>query len=627
MKNLSNPSFLHRSLRMAIFLGCWLVTASGFGQQLRMSNSFIFNPYLANCGSIGGNNLTNFFVSHQQRRMAEGTNWRSLSQFLNFKSQPLGRSGSFAWGANVNNDIEWTEFRLGINVSIAAAIVNTKSMRLSVGVTGGFINWGSRYDKVRVFDRNDVLVSDRGNFAELDAGLGGEYKFWNNFLRADINVFTQQLPGNAISSTLPGLNIYPHVFGGAGILFSPVHNLFIGPRVFYRNIFSHGDTTQLGAPLDVGLKAEFDRQNLWLGGSYRINQGGLTMGFGMRIAQTDTVGLPDLIGYFVDMNASFSLPMGQGAVFGPTFELGLNVAFGRNRKHMYRRDTIRPSTGSFWVDDGHLNDHMVARLKQTAPSGLKGNTLVGSKAVLLTYEWDDNSYQYVGSTPQKANDSLISELGEEWLGTDAILENMVAEVIKEALRPDTNGVSNPEILEKLEGLVYIELACQLLVDEEEANDLAKGMMYEGELGTNNRSKDSLLLKVVYNDADTVIGIGKDRQITNLELACLKLHAMRKKLEYELNTAYGEDWAVYWEGEPLSVGKTQGRKVVYLKKPRITPNHPHQDAFQVNLIRLRFARSDGSSNSQALEDPDGGPKRPKKRKERDKERKPIRDKVY
>ncbi len=604
-----------------------LMANSGFGQQLRMSNSFIFNPYLANCGSIGVNNLTNFFVSHQQRRMAEGTNWRSLSQFLNFRSQPLGRHGNFAWGANVNNDIEWTEFRLGINVTVAAAIINTKSMRLSVGVTGGFINWGSRYDKVRVYDRTDVLIAERGNFGELDAGFGGEYRFWNKFLRADVNVFTQQLPGNAISNTLPGLNIYPHLFGGAGILFSPIHNLYIGPRVFYRNIFSHGDTTQLGAPLDVGLKAEFDRQNLWMGGSYRINQGALTMGFGMRIAQTDTVGMPDLVGYFVDMNASFALPMGEGAVMGPTFELGLNVAFGRNRKHLYRRDTIRPSSGSFWVDDGHLNDHMVARLKQTAPSGLQGNTQVSPKSVVLTYEWDDNSYQYVGSTPQKAKDTLISELGEEWLGTDAILENMVGEVIKEALSPDTLGISNPDVLERLSGLVYIELACQLLVDEEEADDLAKGMMYEGELGTNNRTKDSLLLKVVYNDADTVIGIGKDRQITNLELACLKLHAMRKKLEYELNEAYGENWAVYWEGEPLSVAKSQGRKVVYLKKPRITPNHPHQDAFQVNVIRLRFARGEGMDNDQVGVDPEAGAKRPKRRKDRDKERKTIRDKVY
>lgn len=609
-----------------------MLCLSGIGskataQQLRMSNSFIFNPYLANCGSIGGNNLTNIFISHQQRKMSQETNWRSLSQFLNFRSQPLGRSGSFAWGANVTNDVEWTEFRLGINISVAAAIINTRNMRLSVGVTGGFINWGSRYDKVRVYDRTDVLIADRGNFAELDAGFGGEYKFWSKFIKADLNVFTQQLPGNAISSTLPGLNIYPHIFGGAGLLFSPVHNLFIGPRAFYRNIFSHGDSTQLGAPLDVGLKAEFDRQNLWFGGSYRINQGALTMGFGMRIAQTDTVGAPDLFGYFVDMNASFSLPMGEGTVFGPTFELGLNVALGRNHRQLYRRDTIRPSSGSFWVDDGHLNDHMVARLKQTAPSGLRGSTQVSSKSVVLTYEFDDNSYQYVGTSPEKANDTLLSELGEEWLGTDAILENMVGEVIKEALTPDTTGVSNPEILEKLEGLVYVELACQLLVDEEEADDLAKGMMYEGELGTNNKFNDSLLLKVVYNDADTVIGIGKDRQITNLELACLKLHAMRKKLEYELNQAYGEDWAVYWEGEELSVGKTQGRKVVYLKKPRITPNHPHQDAFQVNVVRLRFARGAGGDNDQAADAANDDSKRPRKRKDRDRERKPIRDKVY
>lgn len=612
-----------------VLLGCWGSVSPLFGQQLRVSNTYVFNPYLSNPGSLGGSSLATVFVSHQQRRTIEA-NWRSISQFLNFRSQPLGRHSNFALGANAINDIEWTEYRLGINATASVALLNRRNMRLSVGGLLGFINWGSRYDRVRVYDRDDDLLSNRGNFFEVDAGLGGEYKVWTKHIRADLNMYCQQLPKNAISKTLPGMYVYPHLFGGGGLLFSPVHNLFVGPRVYYRNIFadtSKYNVKMYGATTDIGIKAELDRQNMWFGGAYRVNKGGLNFAFGMRLSQTDTVGRPDLFGYFLDMNASFLLPMGEGALFGPTFEIGLNLALGRNHRHTYRRDTVRPSSGSFWIDDGHLNDHLVERLKPTAPAGLRGNTQVATKAVVLTYSFDDNSYQYVGNAPEKANDTLLSIIGEEWLGVDAIVENMVNEVIKEALTPDTVGVSNPYILEPLDGLVYIELLSDLLVDEEKAHELAKGKMYDGELGVNNKFGDSLYMKVVFNEKDTIVGIGEDRQITNLELACLKLHAIRKKLEYELNLKYGQDWAVYWEGEELSVEKTQGRKVVYIKKPRISPNHPHQEAFQVNFIRMRFTRGEGASGQLANVGNEKSQGKHIKRKHQDRMRRQIRDKVY
>ncbi|MFN8396650.1 MAG: type IX secretion system membrane protein PorP/SprF [Bacteroidia bacterium] len=306
----------------------FLTVGMAHAQQLRVSNNYIFSPYLGNPGSLGGSTLANFHISHQQRKTVEA-NWRSISQFLNFRSQPLGRHSNFAMGANVINDIEWSEYRLGINVSGAVALLNRKNMRLSVGGMLGFINWGSRYDKVRVYDRTDELVANRSNFFEVDAGLGGEYKIFTKGLRADVNVYAQQLPKNAISKTLPGLYVYPHLFGGAGILFSPVHNLFVGPRVFYRNIFadtSANNVKMYGATTDIGLKAELDRQNMWFGGAYRVNKGGLNFAFGMRLMQTDTVGAPDLYGYFLDMNASFLLPMGESALFGPTFGDRLELA-------------------------------------------------------------------------------------------------------------------------------------------------------------------------------------------------------------------------------------------------------------------------------------------------------------
>lgn len=557
------------------------------GQQLRVSNFYIFNPKLMNPAGSGSYALNNLNISHQQRKLGVA-GWRSISQFVNFSGQPIGKKQNFGWGANVVNDIEWTEFRLSISGSVAVSLLNTSTQRLSLGISGGLINWGSNYQNVRVYDRSDELLDDRGNFAELDAGMGGMYQLHTKKIRLDLNMYGLQLPGNFISKPIQGIYLFPHLFAGGGFQFSPVYNLFVGPQVFYRDVFMRSDTTIGGSRTDIGIKAELDRQGLWGGLAYRVKKGALTFAFGLRIKESDTVGNPQAYGYFINLNTAFSFPMGDASVFGPSAEIGLNIAMGRRERLHYKQDTVRISQGPFWESEGNLNDHMIKKLKPNGPGGLTGTTKVRTKTVTVSYQFDDNSYQYVGDNPEKVNDTLIMKLGAEWIGIDGILENIVNNVIEEGLHPDTNGIINPEVLEPLQGLISIQLSTRLIVDENEALIGAKGMMYEGELGTNS-NKDSLFIKVVYNDADTILGIGRDRSITNLELAGLKLHAMRKKLEYELNLKYGDKWAVLWEGEKATFDKTSAKKVVYLKKPRIIPDNPHQNAFQVNEITLRFAR--------------------------------------
>jgi hypothetical protein len=57
------------------------------GQQLRVSNFYLYNPHLMNPGSVGMQELNNVNLSHQQRKLSVA-GWRSISQFLNFSSQP-----------------------------------------------------------------------------------------------------------------------------------------------------------------------------------------------------------------------------------------------------------------------------------------------------------------------------------------------------------------------------------------------------------------------------------------------------------------------------------------------------------------------------------------------------------
>ena len=569
------------------FLWLLLGAAGLKAQQLPISMNYIFRPGMINPAYVGAKEYNNLHVSHQQRKVLVA-GWRSISQFINYNSQPLGKHGNWGWGFNIINDIEHTENRLGLNAAIAAQVIKTENSRLSLGFNLGIINWNSRYNDVRVYDRDDVLLNSPLNFAELDAGMGIDYELSTKKLKFNIGGTATQLPGNFLSSQLNGIRLYPHGIAGTSLLFSPLHNLFVGPMAFFKNTIFSNDTSIVSAQLDVGLRADLDRQDLWVGGAYRINRAALTLAFGMQIYVSDTAGTLDQSGVFVDLNAGFSYPVSETSVFGPSVEIGLDINFGRPYRNKNLLDTLRMIDGAFWKNDGNLNRHTDNFLKPTSPPGLRSSTYVTPEIVVLDYEFSDQSLQYVGSTPEISSDTL-KKLGMEWVGVDGLLEGLVQFTVHDALSPDSNAVINIDSLEALRSLVSIELLASLQASEQQVNLGAEGTVYEGELGTNNPTGDTLFMRVVYNDADTIVAIALNHYVTNLELACLKLYSMRQKLIYELEQVYGEKLYFYNEGTKVDARLLGDRKPVVIRKPRITPNHPNQDAFQVNHVSLKFNR--------------------------------------
>jgi hypothetical protein len=374
----------------------------------------------------------------------------------------------------------------------------------------------------------------------------------------------------------------------------PIHNLKIGPSIFYKNIFmTDPEEAQIQKGLlDVGLKAELDRQGMWFGAAYRFNRAALTGAFGMQIYVSDSANHPTKNALFADLNAGFSYPVAQAAAFGPTMEVGLSIYFGREMKYRRRDDTLVYVNGSFWLNDGNVSRHLQDNFLASAPPGTRGETAVNNRTVTLVYDFPDPSLQYIGTTPDISGDTMFA-LGVEWVGVDGFLEGMVNSVIAEALAPDTVNVMNPEVLEALEKIEFLEFSALLKANETEAFFDADGMVYEGELGTNNGEEDTLYLSVVYNGADTIVGIPLNRYISNLELACLKLHAMTKKLVYELTMRYGDKMLFILEGDKFDAEEALRKIPVTIKKPRILPNHPHQDVFQMNELKIKFLRDEGT----------------------------------
>lgn len=593
------------------------------GQQLQFSMSQIFRPWLINPARAGSVLHNNVFIAHQQRKVLVG-GWRSVSQFVNYNSQPLGRSGRFGWGINLNNDIEHTENRFNFTGSVSVRLIETKKSSLSVGFMAGLINWSSNYNNILIYDRNDELLLGAQNFLELDAGPGIDYSITTKKIKLDLQGMTFQLPGNFLSSQINGVRVNPHAVLAGKFLFTPIHNIFVGPMAFYRNIIMRNDTNIVTGTTDVGLKLELERQGIWAGGAYRVNRAALTAAFGMQIHASDTANSIDKSGLFVDLNAGFSLPVSESSVFGPSVEIGLDINFGRPYRNEDFSDTLRIIDGAFWKNDGNLNRHTDDFIKPNGPGGLRSTTYVTPRSVQLTYSFLDQSLQYVGTTPLFQGDSLL-EVGVEWIGVDGLAEGICEFVIKDALNPDSASVMNIDSLEALKSMVSLDLSASLQANEEEVSQLADGMIYEGEFGTNNPDEDTLFLKIIYNEVDTTIGIALNRYINNLELAALKLHSIRKKMEYELDKRYGESMFFQREGDELDSKSLFGKKLVRINQLRITPNHPNQDAFQVNHVEVKFNRFEKVKvDSEGNVIPDDLPGR-KRRKRRKKQQTGRRDK--
>ncbi|MEM0998238.1 MAG: type IX secretion system membrane protein PorP/SprF [Bacteroidota bacterium] len=571
----------------------WSSTADA--QQLAVSNYQMFQPGLYNPAYIPNSTLNQIYLGHQHRQLAD-VGWGTISQFLNFKSKALGRSKSFGWGAYIYNDIEHTERRTALGISVAANLVSTDIAYLGVGFSGGLINWASNYSDIPVYHPTDPLVVRASNIAELDAGMGLSFGIETYAVRAQAHATAQQLPGSLLSRDIPGIKLAPHLLSQAHVLFSPIPDVYVGPMAYYRNTFSRDSLVGgiVRGQLDIGFRTDFDRPNFWFGGAYRMDNAAVTAAFGLRIAGTDTNTIGRKSATFLDLNLAASYPLNESAIFGPSIEIGLKLQIGRAGEDVTKIDTLGKMRGSFWVSNGNMNMHKVRQLTPTSPSGLEAETLIGEKLVTLLYNWDDNMYLFSGTQMDTLNDSMVTRLGPEWIGVDNILQNMSREVIVEALTPRSTDVENPDSLEPLKDLLAVGLVARLKVDELAADfgaDNGKGgMTYNGELGYDNAFGDSLSMVIRYFDIDTTIVVKRGERLTNMALACLKLEAMQRKLLFELNQVYGESIAFVREG--YRPNETGDRKIAYLRHPEVILNNPNQKPFQVSGVVLDFARDPG-----------------------------------
>lgn len=564
-----------------------LIGSPVFSQQFPTSTIQILKADPFNPGRSLTGDLHQLSFNYQQRSLPS-SGYSSASQFLQYLHKPIGKNKTFCWGFRIVNDKEHTEGRLALSPQISAKVFENDHSYLALGISAGILNWTSNYLQSRIYDGEDPHLITGNNFIELDAGLGATFFAKNEAIEFMVGVAANQLPSNLITKQLPGLRLLPHYNANASLVFSLTEGFNIGPRIFYRNTLGQSEATLRNATTDIGLIGRLEEKDMWIAGSYRINQSALNAGLGFRIAKTDTLGQVEGFANFLDLNFGFTYPMADASAFGPTAEIGIAWTFGKRK---FIREINEKSAQPFWQSDDWMTNHRVARMDPNGPEDLMAVAEFNQKAVYISYSFPDISRRYIGDASMIVQDSLLYRIGMEWKGVDGLLENIPAEVIPEAFWPDTTDIIDPENLEPLKKLSWIELSAFLRGDEERVH-FNSDIIYVGELGTNNETDDTLFIPIVFNGLDTTLGIRVGSFISHLELAALKLHAMRKKLEYELKTQLGDNFRVVWETEEGEVDEDEVddyRIPIMIHKLRIIPNNPQMQYFQENVVELKFLR--------------------------------------
>ncbi|MEM0998181.1 MAG: hypothetical protein AAGN35_13920 [Bacteroidota bacterium] len=578
---------LHFAKKLALLLGAvvWGTVSGGRAQQLPLSVHQLVERDFMNPAApvLAPVNQLDLAV---QQRARQGLGWRSASQFLAYRGRPQGSKEIFRWGLNAIHDIEHTEQRFALAPTVSAEVWANEATQIRLGVQIGFLLWNSNYLGRRIHDLGDPITTANLNLTEVNTGAGVSLQHRGEGFWLDAGLSGTQLSGNLISSPLEGMRLYPHLLAEARLLFLAGENLRIGPRGTYRRLVAE-ERTFGGGGTDIGVAVQIPERSLSGGIAWRMTDRAVAVGVGFPLVSNLLEARPGDQQQQLKVRFGLLYPLATRQAFGPTVDVGLQWVFGRLRDAEV--DTL-PFAEVFWQGESAQVAHKEKYLDPAGPVGLTSLAEVFEREVFLTYRWLDRSLLYSGELP-RIEGGAIKRVGREWTGIDALVRGIVDHVVEDALYPDSSQVRDPENLEALRHLAWIEVNSDLRFDASDA-EFASKMVYQGEFSAFHPGCDSILIAAVVDEKDTVVVIPQHRNLSNLELAALKLFAIRSRVLYELRRRYGEQFRIVdkiAEAESLYEYTEDWRRPIFVKPPRITTDHTNLQAFQANYIVLKFPR--------------------------------------
>lgn len=287
-----------------------LVVSACIAQQRPHYTQYILNNYILNPALSGIENYTDVKMSARDQWV--GLNGAPKTVYFSVQG-PIGKKdyktsatsfdipgqnprGNAYWenytaseahhgaGLFIINDKTGLYNRFTANVSYAYHLGLSPRTNLSAGFSGGISKLSYDRSKATPVDPNDPALGSSADVykmvADLNAGL------WLYSADYFIGAAVQQVAPQKVSfmGSTGGFKLLPHLFSTAGYRFLLNEDLNVIPSVMVKYT--------LGSPVapqfDLNIKMQY-RDLLWLGGSYRLQDGYAAM-IGLNVGNTFNVG-------------------------------------------------------------------------------------------------------------------------------------------------------------------------------------------------------------------------------------------------------------------------------------------------------------------------------------------------
>lgn len=222
--------------------------------------------------------------------------------------------------------------------------------------------------------------------------------------------------------------------------------------------------------------------------------------------------------------------------------------------------------GAFWASLGDVHAHVARSLGDRGPAGLYPDLYLTTRHATLTYAFPDSQLQ--------------ARTGQ---GVESLCDFMVRDMLSLALHPDTSYYRLPSAIQALQDLQGIRLFAKLHRDTEGATQQFDVFAEPGEQLA--PGQDSLLIPVLWDDADTSVVIRRGQPLNHLELAAFKLHLLQSRLLGGLQARWGHRYQFLLPGDVPD----GSRAIVTCAPLTLFANHPNQRSPFEQAIKWKFSR--------------------------------------
>lgn len=471
---------------LPLFLSLCLfgIASPAWAQQVPVFNQYILQSDLYNPARMGEEAGTKLYMSYRKQWL--GIDDSPESQLVGINAK-LNESSPLGIGFVLTNDKAHIIGRTSATAFVGYQVIDTKTSRLSTGISLGVINQRINFSNNLVInDLDDPLIFNTAlSKTVLDAGIGVHYSYMTSNSQLNVGLATSQLP-----ATLDGANdlvlygVKSHLLGSLSYRYDVNRDLSIEPGLMYRGLAFAGSSKMGGGNIDLYFRVFLKEEKISAAVGLRPGAGSYHGSFGIGLDRYNRL---KAIGTY-EITRSL----------GSTFELGLGYRMGG--PDALKNLPCKPKRrDAFWLRSSDLEGRLAS--VQPKAKNISVKSILSRDEVEIIYTFEDEGSDYYVPNWTELN-ALTSHIGE-----------LISEAIDPCLFPS------------LEAIRSVVITTQLRDADKELKygDVA----YEGEMG------DEVNSIYIYNGQGKRLEVSKGG-INNEELAALKLLSMKNELSSQLN---------------------------------------------------------------------------------------------